>query len=246
MEIERMQKKNTKCDIQDSSLCRWLDKKECSRCYVLELADKEKAEALHRWEVTQSLLPDNIDELHLSETCHFCMHDPLPKSHYATVDFAHEEPESTKSLFFGFGKKVRTKIGSLLPLSIACCGRCRKAFFMVDFIKFAIPAVVLLIGVLLMLIPPVTKAINGIHELAGTAFIVVMFLIGLLAGKQYSSYFMRRKTKDVRLNVFEIPVVAKMKDIGWFVLQDQEGEVTKMIFTKNKFYQARMLKFKND
>lgn len=239
MEIDLLKKKNTKCDIQDSSLCRWLNKKECSKCYVMELADREQTEALKRWEVTQSLLPNDIDKLHLSETCQFCTHDPLPKFYYATVDFAHAEPETTKGMFFGFGKKVRTKIGSLLPLSIACCRRCRRVFFMVDFIKFSIPAVFLVIGILLMLIAPVANA------LAATLFMAVMFLIGLLAVRLYSSYYIRRKMKDVRLNVFKIPLVAKMKDIGWFVLQD-EGEVTKMVFTKNKFHQARMLKFKND
>jgi len=243
--MEIIKKKNTKCDIKDSSLCKWLNKKECSECYIMEMGDKEQADALQRWEVTQSLLPDNVDELHQSETCHFCVHDPLPKAYYATVDLAHPEPESTKGMFFGLGKKVRTKIGSLLPVSIACCKRCRKAFFMVDFIKFATPVALLIVGILLLLIPPVINALNSLSALASTAFLIVLFLAGILVGKFLSARYIQTKSKEVRFNVFDIPIVGKMEDIGWFLLQD-DGEMTRMIFTKNIFNQSRAFKDKND
>lgn len=237
--MDLIKKKNTKCDIRDSSLCQWLNKQDCQNCYIMELADKEQAEALQRWEVTQSLLPDNVDELNQSETCHFCVDNPLPRTYYATLDLANPEPESTKGMFFGIGKKVRSRIGSLLPIAISCCSRCRKAYLMADLIKYLTPFVFLAIGVLLAMIPPIAALLQSMGGFVSTLFIIGMFLIGLLVGKMLFTLYINKKGSEVRFNVFDIPIVSKMQDMGWFLLEN-DGIMTKLIFTKNKIKQSKL------
>ncbi len=237
--MEFLKKKNTQCTIKDSALCNWVHKEDCANCYVMELSNDEQADALKRWEVTQSLLPDDVDALHQSETCLFCVKDPLPRSCYATLDIANPEPESKKGMFFGIGKKVRSRIGSLIPLAISCCSRCRKVFFMADAIRYTTPLVFLVIGILLTLIPPVHSLLNAAGALMSTLFVVAMFLIGILAGRVFFNLYVKNKGREVRLNVFDIPIVAKMQDMGWFLLEG-EGPVTKLIFSKNKMKQANL------
>lgn len=237
--MEFLKKKNTQCTIRDSALCKWVDKADCANCYVMELSNDEQADALKRWEVTQSLLPDNVDDLHQSETCHFCVKDPLPRSCYATLDIANPEPEAKKGMFFGIGKKVRSRIGSLLPLAISCCSRCRKAFLMADVIRYATPLVFLIIGIILMMIPPIYSFMNSLGALVSTLFVVVMFLAGILAGRIFFTMYVKNKSREVRFNVFDIPIVSKMQDMGWFMLEG-EGPVSKLIFSKNKMKQANL------
>jgi hypothetical protein len=245
MEIQLIKKKNTKCTVKDSSLCKWMNKKDCSECYLMELSDSDQADALKRWEVTQSLLPDGIDELAGSDTCQFCKGEPHKKTRYATVDLAHPEPESTKGMFFGFGKKVRSKIGSLLPVSIACCDRCHNAFLSYDLIKYALPVLITLLAILLLAIPATAVLVTGLGDFASYIFIILMLVIGIIVGRLVSSAYMRKKSKDVRLNIFEIPLIAEMEDKGWFLLQE-DTEVTRLVFTRKKFNSSNMKYGEND
>jgi hypothetical protein len=232
--MDLIKKKNTKCNIKDSSLCHWLDKNGCEKCYVMELGDDEQADALKRWEITQSLLPDNVDDLHQSENCHFCAQDPQPRAYYGSVDLANPEPASMKGMFFGFGKKVRTQIGSLLPISISCCRRCRRAFLMTDVVRYLTPFVFLVVAILLSLIPPFYALLNSLGAYVSTIFVVAMFLIGIGVGKLFFISYVTKKGKAVRFNIFDIPILEKMKDKGWFVMEN-DSIVTKVMFSKNKF-----------
>ena len=245
MDIQIIKKKNTKCGIKDSSLCKWLDKQECGDCYIMELTDQEQAEALERWQVTQSLMPENIDDLHTSELCHFCIGERLPKAYYATVDLANPEPAATKGMFFGLGKKVRSAIGSLLPVSIACCSRCRKAFLWTDIIKFAVPVLFFGLALLLLSMPFLSGLFAVWGPLVSTLFVIALFLIGLLVGKMVSNAYIQKKGKTVRFNVFDIPIIAEMQDKGWFLMQD-DGALTRLIFKKIRGGQIKTLKTKND
>ncbi len=243
--MDIIKRKNTKCLIQDSSLCKWLNKTGCDTCYIMSLSDDEQKEAMQKWEVTQSLLPDDIDELHQSAYCHFCVNEPQKKEYYATIDLANPEPESKKGMFFGFGKKVRSKIGSLLPVSIGCCKKCRRAFLTLDLIKYIVPAGLTVIAILLLIIPAVANAVNRLGELVSILFLAAAFLLGLIISRILASVYLKKKSKDVRFNIFEIPAIAKMREKGWFLIQEQ-GETPRLIFTKNKFFKTNGLKYKND
>lgn len=218
--------KNQQCAVSDSEICKWLGK-ECKDCFINELKDDDEAvKILNDFKVTVSLLPDNFDTL-LGEKCCFCKGEQKYNRHtYAIVDLAHNEPESKKGMFFGMGKKVRQKIGSLLPVSISICKRCRGSFRKLDIIKWTALIAFIGIAVGICLIP----AIN-VNPVMPYAIVLVGGIAGYIAGKILSSWYMDKKSKETSFNVFDIPVCAKMRDIGWFTVQD-DSPVTHYLFSR--------------
>lgn len=218
--------KNDKCAISDSELCKWLDK-ECKECYISNFKDKDEAiKALDSFKVTLSLLPENFDTLSGEECC-FCKGEHKnSRLTYAIADLAHSEPESKTGMFFGMGKKVRQRIGSLLPVSISICGSCRSIFRRLEIIKWGTVLSFLAVSIGLCFIP----AFNN-NPVIPYAVVLIGGIIGYIVSKIVSAMYVTKKSKQTCFNVFEIPVCAKMKANGWFTVQD-EGQITRFIFSK--------------
>ena len=223
--------KNEKCVISDSSLCKWMDK-DCKECYINALKHDDEAEkALETFEVMLSLLPDSFDDL-LAEQCCFCTGEKNKRAGYANIELGHSEPEHKKGMFFGFGKKVRQRIGSLMPLSISICRECRRSFRMVEAIKWLSIIVFVGIAILLIMIPPLGTAISDASPALPYGVLIAGGLIGYIIGKVASDRFIQAKSRKMVFNVFDIPVCADMKQRGWFALQD-DSLVSRFIFSKN-------------
>ncbi len=217
--------KNEHCVVTDSEICRWIGK-DCKDCYIKDIKDDSDAlKTLSDFKVTISLLPESFDSLQ-SEECRFCKGEPRKREGYANIDIAHSEPESKRGMFFGIGKKVRQRIGSLLPLSISICGECRRTLRMAEAIKWMS---ILLLGAAALgicFIPAVNE-----NPIMPYVVVLVGILIGYVAGKIISSAYVNKKSAVTRFNVFDIPVCKEMRDGGWFTVQD-EGAVSRFIFTK--------------
>lgn len=217
--------KNDKCVVTDSVICKWIDK-DCGDCYLREIKDEsDKKKVLEDFEVTLSLLPDDFDSLQGDE-CSFCTGKPGKRSCYATVDLGHNEPEHKRGMFFGMGKRVRQKIGSLLPISISICGDCRRNLRMAETLKWLMILLFSGIALGICFIP----AVNA-NQIVPYAVILAGILVGYIAGKIFSSIYIEKKSAKTRFNVFDIPVCTEMRDNGWFTVQD-EGTVTRFIFSK--------------
>lgn len=217
--------KNEKCVVTDSTICKWLNK-DCKDCYINEIKDDSDAQkALFDFEITLSLLPDGFDTLQ-SEECCFCVNEPGRRAGYAAIDLAHKEPEHKRGMFFGMGKKVRQRIGSLLPVSISICARCRGNFRMAESLKWLMILVFGGIAVALCFLP----AIN-LSPALPYGVVLLGILIGYVAGKIASSVYVNKKSAQTRFNVYDIPVCAKMRENGWFTVQD-EGSVTRFLFSR--------------
>ena len=148
--------KNEDCAVKDSALCRWIDK-DCADCYIKGFKDNDDArDALAGFETTLSLLPEDIDELQ-GEDCCFCVGEKQKRAGYAIIDLAHSEPASKKGMFFGLGKKVRQRIGSLMPISVSICKACKHNFWLFDIIKWVTLIVFVGIGIGLCLIPAIDR-----------------------------------------------------------------------------------------
>ena len=222
--------KNEDCVISDSVVCKWMNR-DCESCYINSLKhDDDAKKALADFEVTLSLLPDNFDELQGDE-CVFCKGEKKKQDGFAVIDMAHREPKSERGMFFGIGKKVRQRIGSLMPVSISICKECRRAFWMIDIIKWVAFVVVLAIGIGLMAIPSFYDPISSANEAIPFAVIIVAGVIGYVLGRVFSDIYVKIKSKDVCFNIFEIPICADMQKIGWFSVQEDEG-ITRFVFSK--------------
>lgn len=219
--------KNDKCAVSDSPLCRWIDK-DCADCHINGFKhDDDVKKAAEDFEVTLSLLPDDVDVL-MGDECQFCKGEKRARAGYALIDLAHPEPKSETGMFFGLGKKIRRKVGSIMPLSISICSECRKAFILTDIIKWICTAAGLGISAAVLLAFPLPASVNQAITLG---IVVVATLAGYLIGKAASAAYVRAKSRDVRFNVFDIPICAEMKEAGWFTVQD-DTPVTKFIFSR--------------
>jgi len=221
--------KNAQCQLSDSELCRWIGK-DCGECYVSGMKQKDDVEKmLSDFRVTLSLLPEDFDSLQGDECC-FCKGDTKkPRAGYAVVDLAHSEPESKKGMFFGLGKKVRQRIGSLMPVSISICKSCRHALRMVEYIKWIVIAAFVALSIGLCFIP----SINTIPALP-YGVVIAGFLAGYLVSRLASDAYIKAKSRETTFDVFEIPVCQKMQQIGWFTMQDS-GPVTRFIMSRKSF-----------
>ncbi len=221
--------KNAKCHVSDSELCRWLDK-DCGDCYINGIKDQSETEKmLSDFQVMLSLLPEDFDTLQGSECC-FCLGDvKKPRAGYAVVDLAHNEPEHKRGMFFGMGKKVRQRIGSLLPVSISICKDCRRALRMADYIKWLVTAATVAVAVGLCFIP----AINAVPALP-YGVVIAGFLAGYLLSKVASAAYVKAKSAQTAFNVFEIPICKKMEQAGWFTMQDM-GSLTRYIMSRKSY-----------
>lgn len=218
--------KNENCAVTDSSLCKWMNK-DCSVCQIAAFKSADDAKkALEDFEITLSMLPDDFDELQ-GEECQLCKGEKGKRAKYALVDLGHEEPKSEVGMFFGFGKKVRRKIGSLMPLSISVCKKCMAAFRNAELIKWGTALAVTALSIIVLTVTPLSAIGQGYVILAITAMAFLGYGIGRLAAQSY----IKARSKDVRFNVFEIPVCEKMKGMGWFTVQD-DTPVTRYIFSR--------------
>lgn len=217
--------KNEKCVVTDSTICKWMDK-DCKDCYINEMKeDSEAKKVLEDFEVTLSLLPDDFDELQSDECC-FCKNERRKRAGYAIIDLAHKDPEHKRGMFFGIGKRVRQRIGSLIPLSVSICAQCRRNFRIAESLKWLMILAFSGIAIAVCFLP----AINANPALP-YGVILLGILIGYVAGKIASTIFINKKSAETRFNVFDIPACAKMREIGWFTVQD-EGAVTRFLFSK--------------
>lgn len=227
--------KNKDCVVTDSSLCKWLNK-DCENCYVNTMkTDEDREETLKNFEVMLSLLPDDFDELS-GEKCQFCKGDKQKKAVYAVTDLGHAEPKTMRGMFFGVGKKVRKRIGSLVPVNIAICKECRRSFRMIEIIKWVSVLVFLAASIPIVSLPFIAERFDTANSFVPYAIVIGGVLIGYVVGKLLTMSYTKAKSKKTHLNIFEIPICAKMKENGWFLVQDSPG-VTRFIFSKKPVMQ---------
>ncbi|MDL2237146.1 tripartite tricarboxylate transporter permease [Christensenellaceae bacterium OttesenSCG-928-K19] len=226
------------CPISRSNLCYWLvEKGGCDKCYIrtLKTAD-QKQDAKGRWEETLSLLPQDIDETHQAEDCQFCKDEVHEADGYAVVEMAHPEPYFEKGMFFGLGKKVRTPVGSLLSLQFSVCPRCRKVMRMPDVIQVASILLGVVIGIILLMIPGISEKMADLFILLPAIFFVLIIVAGYYVGKNASMAYLKRNADRVKLDLSEVPMIAKLLSRGWFFFQMSGNGMPRISFSKKKAY----------
>jgi hypothetical protein len=226
--------KNENCTVTDSVLCKWLNK-DCKDCYIHTLKkDDDVDQMLKNFEVTLSLLPAGFDELE-GEQCAFCKGEHKnPRAGYAIVDLAHSEPANMKGMFFGFGKKVKQRIGSMMPVSISVCKQCRRALRLLEAFKWLSILVFCGVALGLLIVPSIGTAVSNLSPALPIGIVLVAGAVGYLVGKLISGAYIKAESKRMFFNVFDIPAGAEMKEKGWFTIQD-DGEVTRVLFSHKPY-----------
>jgi len=215
--------KSEECVISDSALCKWINS-DCDKCYMSKMKDDTAIKGLSDFEVTLSLLPPDFDDLQ-GEECQFCKGEKNKRAGFATIDLAHSEPKSETGMFFGFGKKIRRKVGSYMFTSISICRECRKAFRIAELLKWFTSIVAFAIAAAVAAISGINDSLNGFIIFG---ILVLAVIAGYLIGGVITNEYIKSKKDRMRFDVFEIPIGAEMKENGWFKLQ----EGSRYLFTK--------------
>ena len=234
-ELEMEERKD--CPIADSELCEWIGKNGCMPCYIRSMKeDDDKVKALENWKIMLSNLPPEIDSLHESEKCVLCKGEDIYDTEcYASVDMAHPEPKHMKGMFFGLGKKIRTPVGSLVTLHMASCNKCRRKYRLMESFIWIFLVGLLALSLILMAIPAVSGPISEVSELLPIVFVIGLTVLGYFLGKSISTMYRERISKDVKVDLLEIPLIRVMTDKGWFFFQENKG-APKLFFNKKKTF----------
>ena len=194
--------------------------------------DQEIKEAIAAWAITKTLIPKAYDEVSVSNTCYFCKGEPEETTAYANIMLAHEEPITYKKTLFSLGKKnLRAQIGSLLPMSIPVCSRCRRVFKLITAIKWLTAAACTAAGYGIWVL---IDKLGFLGDKASPIFYLVIVLaagFGYFLGKVVSVAYAKRQSERVHLDIFEIDILADMKEKGWFLLQDNSTS-SALVFKK--------------
>jgi hypothetical protein len=233
---ETQQEIKSECPIADSELCYWIGKNGCEPCYVRTLKDKDdKIKALENWKVMLSNLPRDIDSLHESDKCVLCKGEPNDRDCYASIDLAHPEPKAMKGMFFGFGKKVRTPVGSLVTVNMAACKSCRKKHFLMDALMWFFLLGLIVLAFVLVSIPAFAAPMSNASPLYPVLFVVVLGVLGYFLGKSVANIYRKRISNEVKTDLSELPLINYMFNKGWFYFQDNKG-VPKLFFKTKKTF----------
>jgi hypothetical protein len=231
-ELEKEERQE--CPIADSELCAWVGKNGCMPCYIRSMKDEsDKQKSLENWKVMLSNLPRDIDSLHESDKCVLCKGEIHDKECYATVDMAHPEPKTMKGMIFGFGKKIRTPVGSLVTINMASCKKCKKEYTLMETFVWIFLVGMLALSLVLMMVPAIANPIANINEALPAGFVVGLTVLGYFLGKFFYSLYRKKISQDVKVDLLEIPLIRNMLDKGWFFFQDNKG-MPKLFFSKKK------------
>ena len=187
----------------------------------------------------KELLPDgSISPLHESKECLFCAGlDVGLREYYAITDLAHVEPKTTKRNVIGM--EVDSEVGTILPVEIACCSRCKKNHQTANAIPILTMIATIILGIILLGLKPYNQWLVSVNEILPVVFFILLIPIGYFLGQLFRISYINKKSKRTIFDIFEIPMLKKMREFGWFSLFGKKDD-TKLIFSRdrlqNRFY----------
>ncbi len=203
------------CPYLDTGICDYAGSEGCKNCVLATVNEKEAEDIANGWEVTQSYLPNDIDELHNSEYCQFCKDGKEKKDAYVLVEMAHHEPAFMSRKFFGLGPEVRAQVGSLLQIPVPICKKCRKLINKANNIKWIVTLCAIIVSMLVLaFIPSVTNAEGDLWYISFGVMIVSGFA-GYLIGTVFEKKIREQLKTEIK-DISEIMIIKKMLALGWY------------------------------
>lgn len=104
---------------------------------------------------------------------------------------------------------------------------------MIDLIQILSVILGLAIGFVVLMIPAIAEPMARLFILLPILFVALTGIAGYFIGKNLSAAYMRKNAKKVKIDLAEVPLIAKMLDRGWFFFQVTQG-VPRVSFGKKK------------
>ncbi|MDD3920658.1 MAG: hypothetical protein PHO41_05785 [Eubacteriales bacterium] len=205
----------TGCALSGTRYCDMLNMPSCDACTV-RASDLEQVK--QDLDALTALLPeDGISDLFDTDTCQLCRGEHKnPTSCYAMVDMGHPEPVRQKKNVIGLN--VKAKVGSLVPVQIACCKACKKRLNTLEYLPTVLPIGVALITLVLMMIRPIGDALQRVFQALPLVVFVVLTVAAFIAARVITKTLRSKYDTVTVTNVTELPKLQKMQEMGWFSL----------------------------
>ena len=220
---------NPNCELSGTKYCAMLNMHTCAACTVRDSANK--AEIKSDLDLYETLLPEGgIARLFESKDCQFCKTPVKGKRRgYAILDMAHPEPKRVQKWLFG---SRTARIGTMVPVQMSVCPKCRSRFLMMEYLPVVIPVVVGFVALIVVSMDSVRNSLVNLSMFAPFGAWIVATLLGVIAGKLLTDGLERSWRKDMETDVMQHPVIAEMVNKGWTPITAKSR--TKLLFSKSR------------
>ena len=220
---------NPSCALSGTKYCRILNMHACEQCTMRGRSDLDRVKA--DIDLYETLLPEGgIARLFSSRACQLCKGDEKrARSGYAILDMAHPEPKRVQKWLLG---KRTTQFGTMIPVQLAVCGRCRRRYLWMEYLPIVCPVTLGAAGLLALALTDLGETLINWHAVAPFLAWAVLVLGGWLLGRAWSATLKKRSELVMYADVLTHPVVKEMLDKGWTPLARQSS--TKLLFSRSR------------
>ncbi len=220
---------NPDCKLSGTRYCQMLNMHTCSACTVRE--NDRPEEICSDLDLYETLLPEGgIAQLFETKECQFCKTPVKGKRNgFAIIDMAHPEPRRVQKWLLG---KRTAKIGTMVPVQMAVCKKCRSRFLCLEYFPVLIPVVFGIVSLALVANDPIKTWLADMSAFAPFGAWMLCVLIGALAGKLVTDGLQKRWAKEMHVDVMQHPVIAEMEQKGWTPITAKSR--TKLLFSKSR------------
>jgi len=224
---------NEKCKLYGSQYCDLLNMGECKGCAFGDIKFDEEAQGVRDdLELLMNLVPEEgVAPLFTGDQCQLCVGEPRKATCYAFTDIGHAEPERIKRNFLGM--KSRARVGSMIPLQIAACDRCRWNYQLLEFLPTILGLLFPVAALIALSIGSVQRALAAVGEWVPLLVFVAAVGVGFLASILSRTLIRKYKSRETLFDAWQLPVMKKLKGLGWFSLtEDKRG--ARLVFSKKR------------
>lgn len=224
---------NETCKFYGSQYCDLLNMGECRACTFGDIKLEEEAQGIRDdLELLMNLVPEEgIAPLFAGQTCRLCVGEPRKATCYAFTDIGHAEPERVKRNFLGM--KSRARVGSMIPLQIAACDRCRWNYQLLEFLPTVLGLLLPVAALIVLTVGSVQRALTAMGEGVPVLVFLAAVALGFALSVLTRALVKKTKCRETVYNVWQLPLMAKLRGIGWFSLtEDKRG--TRLVFSKKR------------
>ena len=220
---------NPNCELSGTKYCAMLNMHTCAACTVRDA--ENKAEIISDLDLYETLLPQGgIARLFESRECQFCTTPEKGKRRgYAILDMAHPEPRRVQKWLFG---KRMARIGTMVPVQMGVCPKCRKRFLAMEYMTMFIPVLVGIVALIVLSMDAVRNPLVDLSMFAPFGAWLIATLLGVIAGKLITDGLQRAWSKEMVTDVLQHPVIAEMVKMGWTPITAKSR--TKLLFSKSR------------
>ena len=220
---------NPECALSGTKYCRLLNMHACEQCTIRgseNLADVQKDIDLY-----ETLLPEGgVARLFHSKECQFCKTEPKgERAGYAILDMAHPEPKRVQKWLLG---KRTTRFGTMIPVQMSVCKKCRTRFRLIDAMPVAVSVVLGAIGLALFSTGGIGERLADVSQALPLVVWLVLLIGGYFLGRLASRLLEKDAEKRMIVNVMTHPAIAEMLAKGWEPIAKQSR--ARLLFSKSR------------